>query len=67
MAAHSFHELFCVVFKIFYAILQKFCTLIRVYRRYSGQKIAAGFQRTTIGLYFRDFTLSAPPGHIMNL
>jgi len=27
----------------------------------------AGLERTTIELYFRDFTLSAPPGPIMNL
>jgi len=27
--------------------------------------IAAGLERTTIGLYYRDFTLSAPPGPIM--
>jgi len=36
MAAHSFHVLFCVVFQNFYAILQKFCTLTRVYLKYSG-------------------------------
>jgi len=36
MAAHSFHVLFGVVFEKFYAILQKFCTLIRVYLKYSG-------------------------------
>jgi len=27
----------------------------------------AGLERITIRLYFRDFTLSAPPGPIMNL
>jgi len=26
-----------------------------------------GLERTTIGLYFRDFTLSAPPSPIMKL
>jgi len=34
MAGHSFRVLFCVVFQNFYAILQKFCTLIRVYPKY---------------------------------
>jgi len=29
--------------------------------------LAAGLERTTIRLYFRDFTLSTPPGLIMNL
>jgi len=29
--------------------------------------LAAGLERNAIGLYFRDFTLSAPPGPIMNL
>jgi len=28
--------------------------------------LAAGLERTTIKLYFRDFTLSTPPGLIMN-
>jgi len=29
--------------------------------------LVAGLERTTIRLYFRDFTLSATPGLIMNL
>ena len=29
--------------------------------------LAARLERTTIRLYFRDFTLSAPPGPITNL
>jgi len=29
--------------------------------------LAAGLERTTIGLYFRNFMLSDPPGPIMNL
>ena len=36
MAAHSFHVLFCVVLQNFYAILQKFCTITRVYLKYSS-------------------------------
>ena len=54
---------FLCSFLNFYAILQKLCTLIRVYPNI----LAAGLERTTTGLYFRDFRLSAPPGAIMNL
>ena len=58
-----FMYFFCVVFQNFYGILQKFCTLIRVLSKI----LAAGLERTSIGLYFRDFTLSVPPCPIMNL
>ena len=73
MAAHSFHVLFCVVFKIFTLFYKNF-----VYPKYPrvlyfcistsiSKILAAGLERTNIGVYFRDFTLSAPPGPIMNL
>jgi len=55
MVAPSFRVLFCVIFKIFYAILQKM-----LYIDTSTSKIlAAGFERTTTGLYF--MTLHYPP------
>ena len=62
MAAHSFH----VLFVCFSKILRYFTKILYINTSIS-KILAAGLERTTIRLYFRDFTLSAPPGLIMNL
>jgi len=59
MAAHSFHVLFCVVF----TTLRYFTKILYINTSIS-KILEAGRERTTIGSYFRDFTL---PGPIMNL
>jgi len=56
MAVHSLHVLFCVVFQNFYAILQKFCTLIRVYSGYDLNVLPLGYTSATL----RYLPLPAP-------
>jgi len=61
MVAHSFHVhvLFCVVFQKFYAIVQKFCTLVLVYPKYL-QVAGVELERTAIRIY-TSATLRYPP------
>jgi len=61
MTAHSFHVLFVLFFKI----LRYFTKIL--YINTSISKTLAAAQTWTIRLYFCDFTLSTPPGLIMNL
>jgi len=59
-----------ILFMYFSCSFSKFlCYFTKIlYINTSISKIlAGGLERTTIGLYFRDFTLSAPPDLIMNL
>jgi len=62
MATYSFHVLFVLFFKI----LLYFTKILYIDMSIS-KILVAGLGRTTIRLYFRKFTLSAPPGSIMNL
>jgi len=63
MASLSFHVFFVYSFSKF---LRYFTKILYINTSIS-KLLAAGLELTTIRLYFRDFTLSAPPGLIMNL
>ena len=63
MAAHSFRVLFGVVFQKKF----RYFTKILYINTSIMWNIVAGLERTTIGLYFRDFTLSAPLDPITDL
>jgi len=62
MVAHSFHVLLCSFSKFL-----RYFTNILYINTSTSKILAAGLERTTIRLYFLDFTLTTPPGLIMNL